>query len=150
MLILDEPIAQLDPMHADRIYAVLRELNEVHGKTIIVIEHHTEYIADFCRHVLLMKDGRVQWMLPTREALQRVDELEDCNIFPPQVTQAAHRLRKLGRLPGKRASAHHGGRRRSSVFPVCGTPRGKRRARRRPLLRRAPSRSGTCAFLTAR
>lgn len=101
VLILDEPIAQLDPMHADRIYAVLRELNEVHGKTIIVIEHHTEYIADFCRHVLLMKDGRVQWMLPTREALQRVDELEDCNIFPPQVTQAAHRLRKLGRLSEK-------------------------------------------------
>ena len=92
ILILDEPIAQLDPLHADRIYAVLRELNEKQGKTIIVIEHHTEYIADYCRHVLLMKDGRVQWMLPTREALQRVDELEACNIFPPQVTQAAHRL----------------------------------------------------------
>ena len=27
ILILDEPIAQLDPMHADRIYAVLRDLN---------------------------------------------------------------------------------------------------------------------------
>ena len=75
ILILDEPIAQLDPLHADRIYEVLRELNEKQGKTIIVIEHHTEYIADYCRHVLLMKDGRVQWMLPTREALQRVDEL---------------------------------------------------------------------------
>ena len=57
VLILDEPIAQLDPMHADRIYAVLRELNENHGKTIIVIEHHTEYIADYCKHVMLMKDG---------------------------------------------------------------------------------------------
>ena len=34
ILILDEPIAQLDPMHADRIYAVLRDLNENHGKTI--------------------------------------------------------------------------------------------------------------------
>lgn len=92
ILILDEPIAQLDPLHADRIYQVLRELNEKQGKTIIVIEHHTEYIADFCHHVLLMKNGHVEWMLPTREALQRVDELEACNIFPPQVTQAAHRL----------------------------------------------------------
>ena len=36
ILILDEPIAQLDPMHADRIYAVLRDLNENHGKTILV------------------------------------------------------------------------------------------------------------------
>src|SRR5699024_10567159 len=89
-LILDEPIAQLDPMHADRIYEVLRDLNEHHGKTIIVIEHHTEYIADYCKHVILMKDGQVRWLLPTGEALQRVEELEGCNIFPPQVTQAAY------------------------------------------------------------
>ena len=60
ILILDEPIAQLDPMHADRIYEVLRDLNENHGKTILVIEHHTEYIADYCKHVLLLKECRVQ------------------------------------------------------------------------------------------
>ena len=99
ILILDEPIAQLDPMHADRIYEVLRDLNENHGKTILVIEHHTEYIADYCKHVMLMQDGRVRWMLPTRDALQRVEELEECNIFPPQVTQAAYALQKRGALP---------------------------------------------------
>ena len=98
VLILDEPIAQLDPMHADRIYAVLRELNEKYGKTIIVIEHHTEYIADFCKHVLLMKDGQIQWTLPTREALCRVDELQSCNIFPPQATIAAHRMQQAGQF----------------------------------------------------
>lgn len=100
VLILDEPIAQLDPKHADQIYAVLRELNENYGKTIIVIEHHTEYIADFCKHVMLMKDGMVQWVLPTGEALQRVEELQGCNIFPPQVTIAAHRMQQAGGLPG--------------------------------------------------
>ena len=99
ILILDEPIAQLDPMHADRIYEVLRDLNENHGKTILVIEHHTEYIADYCKHVMLMRDGQVRWILPTENALQRVEELEECNIFPPQVTQAAHLLRRAGRLP---------------------------------------------------
>ena len=100
VLILDEPIAQLDPKHADQIYAVLRKLNENYGKTIIVIEHHTEYIADFCKHVMLMKDGMVQWVLPTGEALQRVEELQGCNIFPPQVTIAAHRMQQAGGLPG--------------------------------------------------
>ena len=100
ILILDEPIAQLDPSHADRIYEVLRKLNEEYGKTIIVIEHHTEYIADYCRHVVLMKDGQVRWKLPAREALSRVDELRDCNIFPPQVTAAARSLQGKGvRLP---------------------------------------------------
>ena len=98
ILILDEPIAQLDPGHADRIYGVLRELNEKWGKTILVIEHHTEYIADYCKHVLLLKDGRVRWMLPTRQALARVEELRQSNIFPPQVTQAGYALRQRGLL----------------------------------------------------
>ena len=101
VLILDEPIAQLDPGHADRIYQILKELNEKHGKTIIVIEHHTEYIADYCRHVVLMKDGGVKWKLPAEEALQRVEELEECNIFPPQVTLAAHALQKAGIIAGE-------------------------------------------------
>lgn len=99
VLILDEPIAQLDPGHADRIYQVLKELNEKHGKTILVIEHHTEYIADYCKHVMLMRDGNIAWKLPTSQALRRVGELQECNIFPPQVTRAADKLRRQGRLP---------------------------------------------------
>lgn len=96
ILILDEPIAQLDPQHADKIYQILKQLNEEYGKTIIVIEHHTEYIADYCKHVLLLKDGHVEWMLSSGEALRRVEELQICNIYPPQVTIAAHELRKKG------------------------------------------------------
>ena len=74
VLILDEPIAQLDPKHADLIYGVLKNLNETWGKTIIVIEHHTEYIADYCHHVALLKDGHTEWVLPSDEALRRVEE----------------------------------------------------------------------------
>lgn len=99
VLILDEPIAQLDPGHADRIYEVLRTLNETYGKTIIVIEHHTEYIADYCKHVLLLKNGRVAWKLPAAEALARVEELQESNIFPPQVTTAAFYMQRNGQLP---------------------------------------------------
>lgn len=92
VLILDEPIAQLDPHHADLIYQILKNLNEKYGKTIIVIEHHTEYIAEYCKHVILMKDGHMEWKKPTKEALCRVEELQSCNIFPPQVTLAAYEM----------------------------------------------------------
>ena len=98
VLILDEPIAQLDPKHADLIYGILKNLNETWGKTIIVIEHHTEYIADYCHHVALLKDGHTEWVLPSDEALRRVEELQECNIFPPQVTIAAHQMKKEGML----------------------------------------------------
>ena len=127
VLILDEPIAQLDPKHADQIYAVLRELNENYGKTIIVIEHHTEYIADFCKHVMLMKDGMVQWVLPTGEALQQVEELQGCNIFPPQVTIAAHRMQQAGRSPRNHCASDHSGRRKSDLCSKSPSRRGESR-----------------------
>lgn len=96
ILILDEPIAQLDPSHAKRIYDVLKYLNEEHNKTIIVIEHHTEFISEYCKHVVLMKEGEIRWKLNAREAMRRVEELEQSNIFPPQVTVAAYRLKRQG------------------------------------------------------
>lgn len=99
ILILDEPIAQLDPAHADGIYEVLKELNEKYQKTIIVIEHHTEYITRYCKHALLIKDGSVKWKLPAKEAMRRVKELQESNIFPPQVTIAAQRMEDAGLLP---------------------------------------------------
>ncbi|WP_211746088.1 energy-coupling factor transporter ATPase [Paenibacillus sp. Marseille-Q4541] len=89
ILVIDEPISQLDPQHARHIYDILKRLNEEYGKTIIVIEHHAEFIADYCKEVVLMDQGHVEWKRPTREALSSVETLLRLGIYPPQVTQAA-------------------------------------------------------------
>lgn len=91
-IIVDEPVAQLDPYHARQTYDRLKLLNEAYKKTIIVIEHHTEFIAQYCHEVLLMRDGRVLWKKPVQAALTGVEELLACQILPPQVTQAAQQL----------------------------------------------------------
>lgn len=88
IIIIDEPVAQLDPFHARLIYDKLKLLNEKHGKTIIVIEHHTEFIADYCNRVILMDSGTIRWVKPVHEALSAVDELAELHILPPQVTLA--------------------------------------------------------------
>lgn len=95
LLVVDEPVSQLDPRHARQVYEVLRRLNRIHGKTVIVIEHHTEFIADYCRDVCLMEQGRVLWKLPVAEALNRLDDLARLGIQPPEATQAAARLAAL-------------------------------------------------------
>ncbi|MBB3111808.1 energy-coupling factor transport system ATP-binding protein [Paenibacillus phyllosphaerae] len=94
VIVVDEPVAQLDPFHARLIYDKLRILNEVHGKTIIVIEHHTEFIAEYGNTMLLMDRGRIRWVKPVREALNAISELGELHIEPPQVTEAFHRLRE--------------------------------------------------------
>lgn len=99
LIILDEPIAQLDPFHAKQTYQILKQLNEEYGKTIIVIEHHTEFIATYCKHALLMRDGKIIWKMPAKEALRQIEDLEESSIFPPQIALAAHKLKEKGVLP---------------------------------------------------
>lgn len=91
-IIIDEPVAQLDPFHAKQTYEKLKLLNEKYNITIIVIEHHTEFIADYCKEVVLLKSGQVKWKKDVKSALSSVEELMECNIFPPQVTQVAYNL----------------------------------------------------------
>lgn len=91
-IIIDEPVAQLDPYHACMTYEKLKLLNEKYNITIIVIEHHTEFIADYCKEVALVKSGVVKWKKDVKSALTSVEELVECNIFPPQVTQLAYNL----------------------------------------------------------
>ena len=92
ILIVDEPVAQLDPQHAKEFYNILRSLNEKEKITIIVIEHHTEFVAEYCDHVVLMDKGSIAWKKDVHQALTSVEDLQARQIFPPQVTQAAHRL----------------------------------------------------------
>lgn len=103
ILIVDEPVSQLDPQHARLIYECLSKLNTEYGKTIIVIEHHTEFIADFCADVVLMDKGRVLWNLPVKDGLNRIADLERLGIQPPEVTRAAIQAAELSQ--GERANA---------------------------------------------
>ncbi|SES21927.1 energy-coupling factor transport system ATP-binding protein [Gracilibacillus ureilyticus] len=98
IIIMDEPVAQLDPQHAREIYDILKKLND-EGKTIIVIEHHTEFVAAYARNVILMDQGDVLFKKPVKEALNEVDVLLEHQIYPPQVTQAAAKIGTSGILP---------------------------------------------------
>lgn len=99
IIIIDEPIAQLDPQHAKEIYEILKYLNEELGKTIIVIEHHTEFVATYAKEVVLMNQGSIHFKKPVKNALNEVDLLLQHHIYPPQVTQAAHTLDVRQPLP---------------------------------------------------
>ncbi|WP_208559709.1 ABC transporter ATP-binding protein [Marinilactibacillus kalidii] len=92
ILIVDEPVAQLDPQHAKALYDVLKWLNEKEQTTIIVIEHHTEFISEYCKNVVLMADSKLIWKKSVREGLTRINELRERQIYPPQITQAAYAL----------------------------------------------------------
>jgi energy-coupling factor transporter ATP-binding protein EcfA2 len=92
VLVVDEPAAEVDPLRAAVVYDHLTRLNQEHGITVIVIEHHAELIARYARSVVLMADGRVRWHLPVREALARRDDLADAHVPDPQVVALGRAL----------------------------------------------------------
>ncbi len=92
VVVVDEPVAELDPAAAVEVYERLAQLNREHGVTVVTIEHHAEFIARYATSVLLMSDGAPVWHLPTAEALRRAGELADHGIPSPQVVEALGRI----------------------------------------------------------
>ena len=83
VIVVDEPVAELDPARAGEIYRRLRDLNEREGLTVITIEHHADFIAQFAKSVILMADGAPVWHLPIQEAMDRHADLSSHGVPAP-------------------------------------------------------------------
>jgi putative ABC transport system ATP-binding protein len=58
ILLADEPTGNLDSASSIEIMKLLANLNDVHGRTIVLITHEHD-IAQFAKRVVEIKDGRV-------------------------------------------------------------------------------------------
>ncbi|HEM4114848.1 TPA: methionine ABC transporter ATP-binding protein [Streptococcus suis] len=59
ILISDESTSALDPKTSKQILALLQELNEKLGLTIVMITHEMQIVKDICNRVAVMQDGRL-------------------------------------------------------------------------------------------
>lgn len=59
LLLADEPTGNLDTENSDAVLAVLRDLNDRLGQTILMITHNPEAAA-FAHRIVKMRDGRVE------------------------------------------------------------------------------------------
>lgn len=58
LLMLDEPVAGVNPLIRKEIKAVLKELKKL-GETIFVIEHDMNFVMDIADHIIVMDAGKV-------------------------------------------------------------------------------------------
>jgi len=98
LIVLDEPTANLDPAGIDEIYAVLRELVDAGGHTIVLVEHNLDAAIDLVdRAIVFDRDGRLAFDGPVRDVLlSNVDALLAMGVWLPVSTLAALRLRDAG------------------------------------------------------
>jgi energy-coupling factor transport system ATP-binding protein len=58
IIILDEPTSQLDYKNTEIIHKILKKLNRM-GTTVLIIEHDTDWVAEYATRVLIMNDGTI-------------------------------------------------------------------------------------------
>ena len=58
IILADEPVGNLDSESAENVLQILKDLNEVDKKTIIMVTHNPEHLV-YADRILHMKDGRI-------------------------------------------------------------------------------------------
>ena len=57
IVVLDEPVAGVNPSRIREVEAALRQLNEA-GETFLIVEHNVEFITNLCHRVIVLDQGR--------------------------------------------------------------------------------------------
>ena len=98
---LDEPTGELDPKSSRRIFELLKELNEKHGITVIVVEQKIMLLCEFVKKLIVMRDGKILLNGNVDEVLRHSDELLETGINVPRIVTLAQILREKGKFDGK-------------------------------------------------
>jgi energy-coupling factor transport system ATP-binding protein len=95
VLVLDEPMAGLDPRGRRELLGLLRQLADDRELTLVVCSASLGDASLLCDRVIVLDDGRVVMDGPLREVLSEVDRLADLDVTLPGPVEGARELRKL-------------------------------------------------------
>lgn len=94
-IIFDEPTAMLDPNGRIEVMETIKRLNELEGKTIVLITHYMEETIDADR-IVVMNKGEIAIQGTPREVFSQVEKVKALGLDVPQVTELVYELRKEG------------------------------------------------------
>lgn len=90
LILADEPTTALDVTIQDQILALLLDLQEATGTTLILVSHDMAVVAETCDRVAVMYAGRILELAPTAEVFAR-----------PRHPYSLGLLRSIPRIDGK-------------------------------------------------
>jgi cobalt transport protein ATP-binding subunit len=95
VIVMDEPTAFLDPVGAEKIFNVLKTLNEEHGITILLIEHRMDLAVKYCSRIIVFNEGQVVNDGKPRDIFT-ADETRMIGVGIPRMVELGRRLRQRG------------------------------------------------------
>jgi energy-coupling factor transport system ATP-binding protein len=95
VLVLDEPMAGLDPRGRRELLELLRRLADDRDLTLVVCSASLSDASLLCDRVVVLGEGRVAMDGPLREVLREADRLAALDITLPEPTTGARELMDL-------------------------------------------------------
>jgi energy-coupling factor transport system ATP-binding protein len=96
VIIVDEPTTGQDARQSFEIMDFLKNLNENHGHTVVIITHDMPIVAQYAARVIVLGQGRILEDGPTVKVFANPEMLAQTFLEPPQITQLAQRVQDLG------------------------------------------------------
>ena len=96
VMVLDEPMAGLDPAGCADVFRFIRNYHEKHGTTILFVTHSMEYAAQMSHRIVVMDHGHILMDGTPAEVFARAGELIAAGLDVPQVTRVFLELQHRG------------------------------------------------------
>ncbi|MBR3295747.1 MAG: energy-coupling factor transporter ATPase [Clostridia bacterium] len=95
ILILDEPIAGLDPQGRESFLELIKSLNEC-GMTILMVSHNMDNLVEYAKRIIVLKDGELFMDGTPAEVFADKEKVAEASLNLPEVASFCDRLREKG------------------------------------------------------
>lgn len=96
ILILDEPVAGLDPVGKRELMSLLHALHEHYVKTVVIVSHDMDEVAENCTDVAVFSEGKIVMTGTPREVFSRAGELTALRLDVPITAKLTAALKETG------------------------------------------------------
>ena len=96
VLILDEPTAGLDPKGREDILREIRRYHKETGRTVLLVSHSMEDMANCAEKILVMNAGTVFCYDTVENVFRQAKALQEIGLAVPQITRVCMQLWEKG------------------------------------------------------
>jgi len=98
VIILDEPMANLDPRTSSKVLNLLRQLNQELGLTLIIATHDVDLVPLFANQICILNKGQIVLQGSPEEVFSKTDVIRSMDLRLPRITHLFEILSKRNQL----------------------------------------------------
>ena len=96
VLVLDEPVAGLDPVGKREFFALLHKLHKSFVKTVIIVSHDMDAVAENCTRAVVFSQGKVVCEGTPKEIFSDLETTNSLGLGFPVTAYLTARLKEVG------------------------------------------------------